>query len=132
MRMNIVIIDDYEEHANTLASFLSNEDHDVYVYTKVDGLINLLRQRDPHLIICDGLMEGKRAWKIGYEFLREYPEHKRPYMVALTGFGSTMQRRLCEECGFDEYATKPIEHCTLLEWARRARVRADELGHLMF
>ncbi len=131
--MNIIIIDDCQEHVDSLATYYSqDEDNDVYTYTKTDGLINALRQRDPHLILCDGLMLDKRAWQIGYEFLKEYPEHKRPYMVVITGFQSTMQRRLCEECGWDIYTSKPVSIKQLDEWRFRAKERADKLGHLTF
>lgn len=130
--MNVVIVDDYKEHADTIAACVSNLGYDAYVYYKKDNVIQKILTADPHLFICDGLMEGKRAWRIGYELLKECPENKRPYMVALTGFGSTLQRRLCEECGFDEYATKPIEFCTLTTWIAKSKIRAEQLGHILF
>jgi DNA-binding response OmpR family regulator len=76
-------------------------------------------------------MDGKRAWKFGFElknFIYEQDsnileESIHPYMIALTGFGSVLQRRLCEECGYDEYVTKPIELYTLLGWVKKAKAR---------
>jgi len=75
------------------------------------------------------LLEGMRAWQFGHQLLRNENAH-RPYMVALTGFGSTLQRRLCEECGYDEYITKPIELSMLLTWVQKARQRAEQTPSL--
>lgn len=127
--IKVLVVDDYQEHVDTLVSTLN-----VYgceargAATPDEGLI-LCDSWQPHLVICDGLLQGMRAWQFGHKVLRN-EAGPRPYMVALTGFGSTLQRRLCEECGYDEYVTKPIELSTLLTWVQKARQRSEEVPNL--
>lgn len=128
--MKVLVIDDYMEHVDTLVSTLNMYGQDARGASTYVEAESVLKDWKPDLVICDGLMTGKRAWAIGYEYLKFLYEESlipgdekihRPYMVALTGFGSTLQRRLCEECGYDEYVTKPIELATLLGWVQKAK-----------
>mgnify|MGYP001614136901 FL=1 len=121
-----LVIDDYQEHVDTLVNTLNMYGCEARgASSGSEGLV-LCETWQPHLVICDGLLEGMRAWQFGHNLLRNELAH-RPYMVALTGFGSTLQRRLCEECGYDEYVTKPIELSTLLGWVQKARQRAEQV-----
>ena len=120
-----LVIDDYQEHVDTLVNTLNMYGCEARGVSQGQEGLDLCQTWGPHLVICDGLLEGMRAWQFGHNYLRNEPAN-RPYMVALTGFGSTLQRRLCEECGFDEYVTKPIELSTLLMWVQKARDRAEQ------
>lgn len=77
----------------------------------------------PHLILYDGLLEGMRAWQFAAQYNNLPRVGPRPVMIALTGWKSTLMRRLCEEHGYDEYVGKPIELEQLLEWIRIAKAR---------
>ena len=123
--VRVLVIDDYQEHVDTLVSTLNMYGCEAKGASRGSEGLAIAESWQPHLIICDGLLEGMRAWQFGHNFLiKNQPQ--RPYMVALTGFGSTLQRRLCEECGYDEYVTKPIELSTLLGWVQKARERAEQ------
>jgi CheY-like chemotaxis protein len=126
--VKVLVVDDYQEHVDTLVSTLNMYGCDARGAVRGTEGLEVCRKWAPDLIICDGLLEGMRAWQFGHNMLQDEPTH-RPYMVALTGFGSTLQRRLCEECGYDEYVTKPIELSTLLSWVQKARERAENSLH---
>ncbi len=126
--LRILIVDDYDFHLQTLVEICNNQCAPCEARGESDAsqVLQIAFAWEPHLIIYDGLMEDMRAWQFGYAYLRSEPPH-RPYMVALTGFGSTLHRRLCEENGFDEYVTKPIEMSQLKEWVNKTRKRFDEI-----
>lgn len=122
--MKALIIDDYQEHVDTLVQTLIQYGIDARGAATAREAFVILETFEPDLIVCDGLLADCRAWHFGHQYLQEYIYGRnthRPYLVALTGFGSTLQRRLCEECGFNEYVTKPIELSTLLGWIQKAR-----------
>jgi len=119
------VVDDYQEHVDTLVSTLNMYGCEARGATLGSEALLICESWQPHLVICDGLLEGMRAWQFAHRLLRHDPV-TRPYLVALSGFGSTLQRRLCEECGYDEYVTKPIELSTLLGWVQKARLRAEQ------
>ena len=123
--IRVLVVDDYQEHVDTLVNALNLYGCEARGATKASEALTIAREWEPHLVICDGLMEGMRAWLLAHRLLGQNLSH-RPYMVALTGFASTLQRRLCEECGYDEYVTKPIELATLLKWVQKARERAEQ------
>lgn len=120
MKIRVLVVDDYSEHVQTLVSTLNMYGADAQGVESPSKALKICRSWRPHLVIYDGLMEGMRAWQFSYELLKKDPK-ERPYLVALTGFGSTLQRRLCEECGYDEYVTKPIELSALLAWVQKAK-----------
>jgi CheY-like chemotaxis protein len=128
-----LVVDDYQEHVDTLVNTLNMYGCEARGASTGNEALALCRSWEPHLVICDGLLEGKRAWQFAFELLKDKkyvpgaPQPVKPYLVALTGFGSTLQRRLCEECGHDEYVTKPIELSTLLSWVQKARQRAEQV-----
>lgn len=123
--VKVLVVDDYQEHIDTLVSTL-NMYGSAAEGTKdaTAALKKCTGDFPPNLVIIEGLKEGARAWKFTHELLSSNPV-MRPYIVCLTGFGSVLQRRLCEECGCDEYVTKPIELSTLLGWVAKARERAE-------
>ncbi|HEY3321538.1 MAG TPA: response regulator [Planctomycetota bacterium] len=121
-----LVVDDYQEHVDTLVNTLNMYGCEARGASEGPEALMICETWQPHLVICDGLLEGMRAWKFGHALLSQDPP-MRPYLVALTGFASRLQRRLCEECGFDEYVTKPIELSTLLTWVQKARQRAEQV-----
>lgn len=123
--LKVLVVDDYQEHVDTLVSTLNMYGCEARGASKGREGLETVENWSPHLVIYDGLLEGMRAWQFAHKLLARAPA-SRPYLVALTGFGSTLQRRLCEECGFDEYVTKPIELSTLLGWVQKARERAEQ------
>jgi CheY-like chemotaxis protein len=124
--IRVLVIDDYQEHVDTLVNTLNMYGCEARGASTAAEALLICESWQPHLVICDGLLEGMRAWQFGHTLLRNELAN-RPYLVALTGFGSTLQRRLCEECGYDEYVTKPIELSTLLGWVQKARQRAEQV-----
>ena len=131
--LKVLVIDDFNEHLDTLTSTLRMYGCEVCGSTSgKDGLQIALKWR-PNLIICDDLLDGSNtvmpAWKVAFEFLNVvHSLHEfngtdihRPYMVCLTGYANTRGRRLSEEFGFDEYVKKPIELAALLGWVDKAR-----------
>lgn len=123
--IRVLVIDDYQEHIDTLVNTLNIYGCEARgVGSGAEGL-KLCLDWQPHLVICDGLLGNMRAWQFAFSLLEtELP--LRPYLVALTGFGSKLQRVLCEECGYDEYVHKPIELSTLLGWVQKSRLRSEQ------
>ncbi len=133
MAIKVLVVDDYKEHVDTLVNTLNMYGCEARGVEDFSSGLLAVEEFKPDLLIVDGLLEGMRAWQFAFKILQEYyKDHglnteraNKPYMVALTGFASTLQRRLCEECGYDEYVSKPIELATLLSWVQKARQRAN-------
>jgi two-component system, chemotaxis family, sensor kinase Cph1 len=128
----VLVVDDYDEHIDTLVGTAKTYGADARGERDGTRAIAICESWQPHLVIYDADLEGKHAWKFAYELTGLIYKQQadcgtaihRPLLVALSAFGSVRQRRLCEECGFDAYATKPIELSQLLGWMQDASQRA--------
>jgi CheY-like chemotaxis protein len=124
--IKVLVVDDYQEHIDTLVNTLNMYGCEARGCSSGAEGLRISQEWQPHLVICDGLLGKMRAWQFAHTLLSQGDAAQRPYLVALTGFGSKLQRVLCEECGYDEYVNKPIELSTLLGWVQKARTRFEQ------
>ncbi|RZJ04751.1 MAG: hybrid sensor histidine kinase/response regulator [Rubrivivax sp.] len=104
--LRILVVDDNEDAAESLAMLLSLGGHQVRV--EHGGLAGLQTAATllPQAIFCDVGMPGMG----GYEFatrLRQDARFASTLLVALTGWGSEEDKRRARAAGFDEHLTKP-------------------------
>lgn len=121
--IKILVIDGNKEHVETLVKAFSDYGCQInYAFDGKSGL-ELAKQVRPNLILYDGMLEYK-AWDFANEIVGEFDpignNPDRPYMVLLTAAASRKQKVLCEEMGFNEYATKPTTLDALASWINKA------------
>jgi two-component system CheB/CheR fusion protein len=105
--MRILVVDDNEDSADTMAMYLQANGHDVR--TANDGLVAVetAAQFQPEAILMDiGLPKLN-----GYDAAARIRAQRGPdvLLVALTGWGQEEDRRRSREAGFDHHLTKPVE-----------------------
>ena len=108
----VLIVDDNEDAANSLALLLKLGGHETAsVYTAVDAL-QRARAFRPDVVLLDiGLPEMD-----GYEVaqkMRELPGLRDIRLVAVTGYGRSDDRLRARDAGFDDHLTKPVEYAVL-------------------
>jgi signal transduction histidine kinase len=105
--LNILIIEDEADIADTLAMWLEGLGHRVSIARAGLAGLELVEQKLPDLVLCDlGLPEID-----GVEVCRRVRSlsiDPRPMMVALTGWGREADRRRVKEAGFDLHLVKPV------------------------
>jgi signal transduction histidine kinase/ActR/RegA family two-component response regulator len=104
----ILIVDDNEDAANSLAMILSLEGHEVQsVYTAKEALARVLSFKPDVALLDIGLPEVN-----GYELarrLRAHPEVEKIRLVALTGYGQAEDKEQALGVGFDDHLVKPAD-----------------------
>lgn len=110
----VLVIDDNQDVANSLAMLL--ETFDVEVRTAYGGPAGLdaLASFKPDLVILDLGMPGMDGFEVARR-IRERPEGRNLLLVALTGWGQAEDRGLTREAGFDLHLVKPAEMEALQE-----------------
>ena len=104
----ILVVDDNEDSADSLAMLLKLSGHEVH--TAHDGLdaIDAAAKVQPDVILLDiGLPRLN-----GYEAARRLRLQRRDkdlMLIALTGWGQEEDRRRSEEAGFDAHIVKPVD-----------------------
>jgi signal transduction histidine kinase len=104
--LNIVVIEDSEDIAETLSAVLETMGHRVSVALSGESGLELIEAQKPQVVLCDlGLPQMD-----GVEVCRRVRKLSigQPIMVALTGWGREDDRRRTMEAGFDDHLVKPI------------------------
>jgi PAS domain S-box-containing protein len=106
--LDVMIVDDNVDAAESLAALLEAQGHKVDVQAHPLEAIAAATQVRPQLFILDiGLPEID-----GYELarrLRSDPAHRDALFVALTGYGQAHDRILSRSAGFDHHFVKPMD-----------------------
>ena len=102
-----VVVDDNDDAADMLTLILRTRGH--HVESVHDGELALAAQKDfcPGVVCLDIGLPGMD----GYEVCRRLRSMRGPnvLVIALTGYGSDMDRTRAHDAGFDFHLVKPIE-----------------------
>lgn len=106
--LNLLIVDDNVDAADSLAMLLTAAGHNVHVQYSAKKAIEQARILSPQICILDiGLPEisGNQLASL----LREMPETANSTLIALTGYSQEEDRKKSLEAGFDYHFVKPID-----------------------
>jgi signal transduction histidine kinase len=105
--LKIVVVEDNADVADTLAAWLEDLGHQVWVARSGPPGVELVAQHRPNVVLCDlglpdidGLEVCRRVRQLAIE--------AQPVMIALTGWGRADDRKRTEEAGFDDHLVKPV------------------------
>lgn len=106
--LRILIVDDNEDSAESLASLLRLFGHDAR--TAYDGLSALEGARSylPDVMLLDIGLPKLDGYEVA-ERLRQEPWRDRILLLAMTGYGQEEDRRRSREAGFDHHLVKPVD-----------------------
>jgi len=103
----ILIVDDNEDAAESLAALLALEGHTIErAYSAAEALRRAPQFRAEVVLLDIGLPEMD-----GYEVarrLRLLPELRAARLIAVTGYGQPQDRARAQQAGFDEHLIKPV------------------------
>ena len=105
--LEILVIEDNDDVADTLAEWLGHMGHKVRVARTGPSGLELVLTTKPDVVLCDvGLpeMDGVEVCKR----IRASADDFRPLMVALTGWGKEEDRQRTSDAGFDHHLVKPV------------------------
>jgi len=104
----ILVVDDNEDAARSLAALLELEGHHASVANSGETALQIAETEKPELVILDIGMPGMSGLKVA-EFLRQRQHDPDPVLVALTGWDQPEDRRQIQEAGFNYHLVKPVE-----------------------
>jgi CheY-like chemotaxis protein len=107
--LRILIVDDDHDSTDMLATLLQFAGHETFAAHDGSAAVELAARLDPDVILLDiglPILNGYEAARR----IREQPgPHRRPLLVALTGWGQEEDRRRSKEAGFDAHLVKPVD-----------------------
>jgi PAS domain S-box-containing protein len=104
----LLVVDDNQDAANSLASLLKLQGHEVRVAYSGMAAVEITKTYSPDAVFMDIGMPGMDGYETARR-VREQPSLGTVVMVALTGWGQQEDRRRSAEAGFDYHLVKPPE-----------------------
>jgi two-component system cell cycle response regulator DivK len=103
----ILIVEDSPDNMKLFRTLLTLHGHDVLGLGGGEGLIPLIRDARPALILMDIQLPERDGFELLQDIQRDIPSP--PPVVALTAHAMAGDRERSIGAGFDGYITKPID-----------------------
>ena len=104
----ILVADDNQDAANTLALLLRLAGHEVYTAHGGQAAVALANDFRPEIALLDIGMPDLDGYEVAKQ-LRATDWGRDCLLVALTGWGQEDDKRRAREAGFDHHLTKPVD-----------------------
>jgi PAS domain S-box-containing protein len=109
----IVVVDDNEDAAQTLAILLESAGHHVQTFGSGEALLRVLERTPADVYILDIGLPGMTGLELGRR-VREAPCCREAQIFALSGYGQEQDRAATRASGFDRHFVKPVDPLQLM------------------
>lgn len=108
--LRILVVDDNPDSADMLAMSLRMMGHDVRALYDPLQVLSSALELHPDIAFLDVGMPVLNGYALAAQLRdQQWPEGRRPRLVALTGWGRDEDRRRSEDAGFDDHLVKPAD-----------------------
>jgi signal transduction histidine kinase len=104
----ILVVDDNEDAAESLAMLLSMDGHDVRTVNSAQAALDAIRHSAPDVMLLDIGLPDIDGYEVARR-VRAMPDVAQVRIVALTGYGQSEDRRRTESIGFHGHLVKPVD-----------------------
>ncbi len=136
-KIKLLLVDDEEDYARTLAERLSMRDVASQVALSGEEAMKAVEEDEPHVMVLDLRMPGIDGMAVLERVKKEHPHVQ---VIVLTGHGSEQAEKEALRLGAYRYMEKPADTAQLLKTIRSAWKRALKMlkdsgkefeGHMM-
>lgn len=121
--LTVLLVDDNQSAVHMMCRLLQKLGQDVHVADSGRAALDKLPHLAPDIVISDVAMPGMSGYDLA-RHIRELSLVRRPYLVAVTGYGQESDRQEALAAGFDKHLTKPVGVGTLEQLLRSRGGRA--------
>ena len=104
----VLIVDDNEDAANSLAMILSLDGHEVQSAYSGPQALEQVDSFDPDVVLLDIGLPVMDGYEVARR-IRERPNANEIRLIALTGYSRDSDKERAREAGFDDHVVKPVE-----------------------
>ena len=112
--LRLLVVEDNQDVARSLASMLRLWGHDVQVVHDGAAAIKVAEELKPHLVLLDLNLPGLDGVAVAHRF-RQHATLKDQRLAAVTASGKENLGSSAKELGFDHYLVKPVAPLVLKE-----------------
>lgn len=118
----IIVVDDNDDHAQSLAMLLTMMGHSVHHAASGPEAIEKAAVFRPDLMLIDIGLQGMEGYEVARR-IREQPGMHDVVLIAQTGWGGDADRQRSREAGFQAHLVKPLSLADLEDVLRTIPVR---------
>ncbi len=104
----VLVVDDNTDAAETLATLLSMDGHDVKTAASGPAALEIIEEFHPDIAFLDIGLPGMSGYELARR-IRTEPRLSGITLIAVTGWGQDEDRRQSKEAGMDHHLTKPVD-----------------------
>ena len=116
--LRILVVEDHEDTAASLAMLLRLYGYRVDVAADGQTAWRAIQASQPDVVLLDLGLPKVDGWWVA-EQIRKQSCRKRPFLIAMTGYGRQTDQDRSYEVGIDLHLVKPVEPDTLQQILRR-------------
>ena len=122
--LRVLVVEDYADAATTTAEMLRLDGHHVRVAADGPRALQAASAEEPDVVLLELGLPGMD----GYTLARRLAAvcRRKPYLIAVSGFGGAEFRRRSRKAGIDLYLVKPADPEQLLAILRDVRSARSE------
>lgn len=106
--LRILIAEDGADCAESMAMLLRLYGHEVQIASSGPTAVETVLAYQPDVLLLDIGLPGMNGYQVAKR-LKEHNGKKRPFIIAVTGFGMETDRRQSAESGIDLHLLKPVD-----------------------
>src|SRR5436190_20976171 len=103
----IVLVDDNVDVIDMFATVLGLLGHDVQTASSGESALARAREFHPVIVLLDIGLPGMDGYEVA-QHLRQQPQTKDAWLIAMTGYGQDTDRSRSQQAGFDYHLVKPV------------------------
>ncbi len=106
--IRILVVDDNKDSADSLGLLLKLLGNDVRIAHDGLAAVDLANEFEPRVVLLDIGLPTLNGFEAA-ERIRQQPWGKLAVMIAVTGWGETVDRQRSKKAGFDHHLVKPVD-----------------------
>jgi signal transduction histidine kinase len=111
--LRILVVEDHQDGAETIATLLSRLGHEVRMVHDGEAALEAASAYRPELVLLDIGLPTLTGYEV-CRLLREQPWGADITIAAMTGWGDEAAQRKAQAAGFDRHLVKPVDEASLL------------------
>ncbi len=115
--LKVLVVDDNQSAVHMMSRLLQKLGQDVHTADSGSAALDQVPKIAPDIVISDVAMPGMSGYDLA-RHIRTLQLPRRPYLVAVTGYGQESDRQAALAAGFDKHLTKPVGVGTLEQLLR--------------
>ncbi len=119
--LTVLVVDDSSDTADSLAELLRLAGHAVTVAFSGEVALESVAAEVPDVVFLDIRMPGLDGFQVGQLIRQRCSGGKQPFLIAVTGCGTELDRLRSADAGFDLHLLKPVDPGVLLGMMARFR-----------